>query len=225
LPFYFIAGLALAMEILPADAWAIFGRAPMPGRTWPISLAIGGVMLTIGVILHRVFYRLDPERFDVAAFRWCLTAMAILSAVFFTSSVILSRTTGLPPHVQSRMVDRAVFGFGTIAVGFLGLLVILLFGWLFLAVKLQPANRMARRIAVGDYVGAIRIGEARPLAERDFTTCANLVSAYALAGQTEKARELLDTLERTEGIPKPFTEETWNQTLARLREQLEHPST
>ena len=38
-------------------------------------------------------------------------------------------------------------------------------------------------------------------------------------------RALLDTLERTEGIPKPFTEETWNQTLARLREQLEHPST
>ena len=217
---YFMATMALCFEFLPREALAIFGETP-DGDTSFITFPCVGVFLLLGVILHLVLYRLNPERFDVRAFRHAGIGMLCVLAAFFVLSSVLDRFTGLPAAVLRHRVATVMAWGGLIIVGGTVLVLALLFVGLIVSLRFHPANRMARRLAVEDFAGAVRIGEAHMRKGRDFTTCVNLVHAYALSGQTGKARELLAVLERTEGVPEHYTEETFSQTLDSLRKSID----
>jgi hypothetical protein len=216
-PFYFLAAMALAFELLPSEALAIFGGKPR-GDTLRITLGVGSLAFTIGAILHAWLYRRDPEAFDAASFRWVGITMATVLAFFFALSFVLARATGLPPRVLSRRFNAAVSGIGLVVVGLAVLVIVASLALLLAMARGHPANRMARRAAAGDLAGAIRIGESLPPEKRDFTANANLALVYALSGRKPEAEAILAALERTEGIPEYYTEETFRQTLVQLGE-------
>jgi hypothetical protein len=213
---YFMGVLAIAFQFLPPDALAIFGGRPK-GDTWRITLAIAGTSFALGVVLHVVLYRLNPQRFDSAAFRQVAVAMGLMVALLFGLSVALSRGTGLPDAVLKARVDRVMrwVGMTVLALGLLlipGLLLLL-----YLAVRLNPANRMARRLAAGDAKGAIRIGEARPPGKRDLITRANLVAAYAMAHRRDDAQALLAELDSAGWDPTVGPEDQYRLMIDHLR--------
>jgi hypothetical protein len=191
---YFLSCIALALAVLPADAFAIAGGHPQAG-TWRISLTMAGVFMAFGAVLHIVFYRLNPERFDMAALRWALLCMLILLALMFGMSIALSRATGLPAEVLKARVDRVLRWLGMAVFALAILLIPGIVVLLYAAVHFRPCNRMARRLAVNDAAGAIRIGESRTPSKRDFGTNLNLVAAYAMAQRLDHARALLAELE------------------------------
>jgi hypothetical protein len=216
---YFMAAMGICIELLPPEAFAIFG-GKVAGDTLGISLAFVGVFLALGVILHVVCYRWNPRRFDVRAFWTAGVGMIAVLASLFGLSIVLARTTSLPPAVLRRRFETVMAWIGLAIVGVVVVLVILfavLLACMFVWLRLHPANRMARKLAAGDFAGAIRIGEARPEENRDFTTNVNLVAAYSLSGQKEKAQTLLRVVERTEEVPEHYTQETFDQTLDHLR--------
>ncbi len=214
---YFMAALALSLEVLPADAFAIFGGRPA-GETLPFSLAFAGVFLVIGGALHVALYRRSPERFDVAAFRSAGLAMAAVLACLFGLSAALSHGTGLAPEVLTDRFGAAMTWLGIVVVAGIPILLALVVGWLYVALRLYPGNRIARRLAAGDVAGAIRIGESYPADKRDFTTNLNLTVAYAQAGETEKAKGLLADLEQITTVPEHYTRESLDDALRGLRE-------
>jgi hypothetical protein len=213
---YFMGVMALSFELLPPDALAIFGGRPK-GDTWRISLTMAGISFALAAVLHVVLYRLNPRRFDTDAFRKGAVGMGVMLALLFGLSIALSRGTGLPDAVLKARVDRVVLWVGMIVLA-LGLLLIpgsLLL--LYLAVCLQPVNRMARRLADGDAAGAIRIGEARPPDQRDFGTRVNLVAAYAMAHRMDDARALLAELDSAGWDPTVGPEDQYRSVIDRLR--------
>lgn len=222
LPFYFMTVLCLCIEILPPDAMAIFGGRPGgDGDTLKVSLIMGIASLALGVILHVIFYRLNPERFSVRDFRFAGIGMIVFMAGLFLLSVILSRATGLPPVTLKGWFDWVMGWMGAIALGVAAILLaaaVVGVAAIVIMLKCYPANRMARRLEVGDAAGAIRIGEACPEHKRDFLTNANLVAAYASVGRKEDAQRLLAILEQIDKVPKYYTQETFTQTLDGLRE-------
>jgi hypothetical protein len=216
---YMMAAMWICIELLPPEAFAIFG-GKVAGDTLGISLAVAGVFLALGVILHVVFYRWSPQRFDVRAFWTTSIGMIAVLAGLFGLSIVLARCTGLPPAVLNRRFEAVMAVIGWVGLTFVGAVVILcavFFACLFVWLRLHRANRMARRLAAGDFAGAIRIGEARPQQNRDFTANVNLVMAYALSGQREKAQKLMALMEQTDEVPKYYTQETLDQTLDHLR--------
>jgi hypothetical protein len=217
---YFMAALALCFEVLPPDAWAIVGGR-VQGDTLLISLAVGGTFLALGVALHIIFYRLSPARFDVDAFRFGGIGMIVMLACMFGLSIALARGTGLPAAVLKERVDAAMVWIGAVVGGLVFALLAFILAYIFIFARRHRGNRIARRLAAGDIDGAIRIGEERPPEENDFTTNVNLALAYAASGAKDKARQLVARLERTDGIPKYYTEETFKQTLDQLKELIE----
>jgi hypothetical protein len=215
--FYFMALVGICFAVLPRDALAIFGGFPQE-RAIPVALKISGFCLLLGIILHIIFYRLNPERFDSGALRFTLIGMVILLAGFFILSFGLSRGTRLPPQIIKQRFDRVMWWIGVTVVGGLGSLLAILFLALFVILKIHPGNRIARKLQASDAAGAIAIAESLPPARRDFTVKVNLTVAYVLSGQMDKARELLSELESTEGIPKHYTAESLKQTLDNLRQ-------
>jgi hypothetical protein len=214
-----MAAIGICIELLPPEAFAIFGGR-VAGDTFGISLAFAGVFLALGVILHVVFYRWSPQRFDVRAFWTTSIGMIAVLAGLFGLSIVLARCTGLPPAVLNRRFETVMAVIGWVGLTFFGAVVILcvlFFACLFVWLRLHRANRMARRLAAGDFAGAIRIGEARPQQSRDFTVNVNLVMAYALSGQREKAQKLMALVGQTDEVPKYCTQETFDQTLDHLR--------
>jgi hypothetical protein len=213
---YFMGVLAISFEFLPPDAFAIFGGRPK-GDTWWITLTMAGTSVALGVVLHVVLYRLDPKRFDTVAFRQVAVGMGLMVALLFGLSIALSRGTGLPDAVLKAQVDRVMRWVGMIVLA-LGLLLIPgLLLLLYLAVRLHPANRMARRLAAGDAVGAIRIGEARPPGKRDLSTRANLVAAYAMAYRRDDAQALLAELDSAGWDPTVGPEDQHRLMIDHLR--------
>jgi hypothetical protein len=212
---YFMGVLAISFELLPPDAFAIVGGRPK-GDTGRISLAMAGTLFALGVVLHVVLYRLNPQRFDTTALRQGAVAMGLMLALLFGVSIALSRGTGLPDTVLKAQVDRVMLWVGTVvlALGFLlipGSLMLL-----YIAVWVHPAHRMARRLAADDAAGAIRIGEARPPGKRDFGTRANLV-AYAMAHRMDDARALLAELESAGWDPRVGPEDQYRLMIDHLR--------
>jgi hypothetical protein len=178
---------------------------------------MAGTLFALGVVLHVVLYRLNPQRFDTAAFRQVAVAMGLMLALLFGVSIALSRGTGLPDTVLKARVDRVMLWVGTVVLA-LGLLLIpgsLML--LYLAVWVHPAHRMARRLAADDAAGAIRIGEARPPGKRDFGTRANLVAAYAMAHRMDDARALLAELESAGWDPRVAPEDQYRLMIDHLR--------
>jgi hypothetical protein len=219
---YFMAALALSLEVLPAEAFAIFGGRPA-GETLPFSLAFAGIFLVIGGALHVVLYRQSPERFDVAAFRSAGFAMAAVLACLFGLSAALSRGTGLAPEVLTERFGAAMTWLGIVVVAGIPILLALFIGWLYVSLRLFPGNRIARRLAAGDLAGAIRIGESYPADKRDFTTNLNLTVAYAQAGEPEKAKRLLADLKQITTVPEHYTQESFEQALNGLRDVIAQP--
>ena len=217
---YFMAALAVAFELLPADAFAIFGGKP-EGETLPISLAFAGIFFPIGVMMHIVLYRRDPEKFDVAMFRSVGLAMATVLACLFGLSIILSRATGLAPEALTQRFDTAVSWIGVAFVVVVPIFIAVLLASLYISLRLYPGNRILRRIAIGDFAGAIRIGESYPPEKRDFTTNLNLAVAYALSKDAVKAKRLLAELEKTAAVPVHYTQESFEQALSGLRDAIE----
>lgn len=219
---YFMAALAVSIELLPADAFAIFGGKPA-GETLPFSLAFAGIFLVLGAALHIVLYRRDPQRFDVVMFRRVGLAMAAVLAGLFGLSVILSRGTGLAPETLTQRFNAVITWVGIAVVGTAAILLILFVAWLYISLRLYPGNRIARRLAAEDFAGAIRIGESCPLEKRDFTVNLNLAVAYALSKNTEKAMRLLVELEQTATVPEHYTAESFEQALNGLRDAIDEP--
>lgn len=216
---YFMAAIAICIELLPREAFAIFGGKP-DGDAWFVTLPFAGTFLLLGAILHLVLYRRNPERFDVRAFRFAGIGMLSVLAGFFVLSIGLARFAGLPPALLKQRFETVKAWGGLLVLGGVLLLFGFLIAGLILWVRFHPANRMARKLAAGDVPGAIRIGEAHMRKGRDFTTCFNLVHAYALDGQPQKARELLAALERSEELPELYTQDAFHQALDDLRKSL-----
>jgi hypothetical protein len=167
--------------------------------------------------LHVVFYRLSPERFDTAAFRWVMIGMVLLLAMWFGLSIALSRGTGLPDAALTARVNRVMQRVG-VAVMALALVTIPgLLLLLYVLVRLRPSNRMAHRLAVNDAAGAIRIGEAQPPAKRDLAVRVNLVVAYMMAGRKEDARALLAEIESAGPDPSISSQEQYHVIIQHLR--------
>ncbi len=169
LTFYFVALIVLAIHFLPADAFAIFGVIPEAGDL-RITIFLGTPCLLIGATLHVICYRWSPERFDVASFRFVSIGMVLLLAGMFALSWVLSRTTNLDPAMLSGLLERSLRYFLVGAVLIAGIFILSIYLWL----KRYPANRIARRISRGDYVGTLEIGESMREEQRDFTTKVNL---------------------------------------------------
>ncbi|MEO6811992.1 MAG: hypothetical protein ABI353_23020 [Isosphaeraceae bacterium] len=216
LPFYWMAALGLCFEFLPRDAFAIFGANPPSGHL-RFTLTFAAALLVIAVALHVVCYWLSPARFNVAAFRSVGLGVVVVLACMFGLSIALTRGTGLPPAVLKQRFETVLVWAGVAASGTF----VVLIAALLVLIRLKTGNRMARRIAVGDYAAAIRLGEARPPAQRDFITMVNLVTAYTIAGDRDKAKSLLATLEQVDTIPKYYTAETFKQTIERLAEAID----
>ena len=212
LAFYFVALIVLAIHFLPADAFAVFGVIPEAGDL-RITILLGAPCMLIGVTLHLICYRWSPERFDVASFRFVSIGMVLLLAGMFALSWVLSRTTNLDPAMLSGLLERSLRYFLVGAVLIAGVFILSIYLWL----KRYPANRIARRISRGDYVGALEIGESMREEQRDFTTKVNLALAYAYSGQVVRSRQLLEVLESTDEVPKHYTEETFKQAIVLVR--------
>jgi hypothetical protein len=86
----------------------------------------------------------------------------------------------------------------------------------------RPGNRTARKLQRNRVEEATRIGEAVPIAKRDFPTRHNLAVAYGGSGQKEIALTLISELEKTTELPKPLTKEAHQQVLIELREQCDN---
>jgi hypothetical protein len=227
LPFYFLGLVGLMIEVLPSEAFAIFGRPPRP-HSVGIGLLPALAFVAIGATLHVVLYRMSPHRFNVRAFRMVTIAGLSVVIAIPVVSMLLSYGAGISPAEQKSWLDAVRHWTGAILLGFLGLmftLVVALVGLIALQVKRHPGSRIARRIAAGDNAEAIRIGEACPEAKRDFLTNGNLAIAYALSGDAAKARAILLKMEHVEGIPQYFTEEAKTQFLEQVRTAIESPLT
>src|SRR5580698_10115109 len=97
---YMFALMTLAMATLPGDAWAIFGGLTKPLRRFALVLA--GIFFAVGLILHAVLYRLNPEAFSRREFWFVMVKMAAGVASFLVVSFVLVRLTGLPAPVLQR---------------------------------------------------------------------------------------------------------------------------
>jgi len=219
---YMFALTGVCFAVLPNDALAIFG-GPLDEGTRRIALISGVVSLVLGILLHVLIYRINPQAFDVREFRFVAVGMGCLFFLLFGVSFVLSRATGLPAPVLKQRFAQWMIGAG---IGLMvGVVTLLAFLFLFLYVreKLSAGNRMARLISAGDFAGAIRVGEDALRNKRDYVTVFNLASAYAQHGQRQKAAELLPELEANVFGQKFTSPETQQQMLDRLRAAINRP--
>lgn len=226
LVFYLMAAMMLCIEFLPPEAQAIFGgNWERHGDTLYFTLPWAALSLLIAVALHVYFYRRNRERFDVRAFRFVAMLMAGIMAADVLVSIVVSRTTGLPPDVLARKFDKTVGWLSVSVLSFLVLVGILVAGYVYFTIKYGAGNRMASKIESGDFAGAIRIGEARPPRKRDFLVTYNLAVAYGYAGEMDKARKLQALIEQTRELPKNCTQEVFEQFVQNLRKVIEEGET
>lgn len=230
LPFYALAILFLSFEFLPLEALAILGGkivvedAVENART--IILICVLVFLSIGGTLNALFYRLNPERFNMRAFKLMGGIPLAIYSLLIGLSLFLTLGIGISPEVivqHVHNIDVWISKFEGHVMGvLLGLLGLCLayYGYIFLSFKWQPGNRMVQKVTAGDLGGAIRIGEAVPQAKRDFLTNVNLALLYAQSGRIEEAKVILTLLEQSTVVPRHFTAESARQAINNVKQTI-----